>query len=122
MAVQMVETNPGLTSTRVYQNAAALVGSDVTTPLMLPHYADKVVHVFGTFNGQTLTVQGSNETVAAPTDWETLHIVDGTTACAFTAAGIKQVLENCSQIRFSVSAGAGVSLTVIITASTSARR
>ena len=46
---------------------------DTGTPYVCPHYADKCVQVTGTFAATTVTIEGSNEIIATPTLWNTLH-------------------------------------------------
>lgn len=60
----------------------------------------KSVQATGTFDSATLTMQGSND----GSTWATLT-TDGSTACTFTAAGVKNVFENTRFIRPSVGTG-----------------
>ena len=53
---------------------------------------DRCVQLFGGTVG-TLFVEGSNAIATTANAWATLHLVDGTTACSMTTAGIRQVLE-----------------------------
>lgn len=79
-------------------------------PFMLP---DKSIHVFGTFGGGTLTIQGSNQ-AASVSAFHTLNDANGN-AMAFTTSVIEQVLENTRFIRPRVTtAGAALSLTAIL--------
>ena len=79
--------------------------------VLLGHYNDKSLHVYGTFGGATVTFEGSNED--APSS-EAVGLTDPTqTAISFTAKGLKQVLENPLFIRPVVTGGDGTtSLTV----------
>ena len=77
-----------------------------------PFMADKTIHVFGTWDTATLTIQGSNE--ATTTDWQTLSDVHGT-SLALTADGIYTIAENPAGIRPLVSSvGASTDLDVIM--------
>jgi len=78
---------------------------------VLPGAADRSVHVFGTFGGGTITMQGSNQKV--PTDWQTLHDSGGD-PLTFTTAGILAVDENVLHYRPLLSGGSGSSVNVII--------
>jgi hypothetical protein len=71
---------------------------------MLGHYNDKCLHVWGTFGGATMTIQGSNED--APTN--PIALTDPTqTSIALIVAGIKQILENPLFIRPKITGGDG---------------
>lgn len=71
---------------------------------LLAHYGDKCLHVFGTFGGATVILEGSNEDV--PTN--AAQLTDPTqTVIALTANGIKQVLENPLWVRPRISGGDG---------------
>ena len=65
---------------------------DVGQGLALPRLADKTVQFLGTFDSATATLKGA----CHPTDptYATLNDADDGAALSFTAAGIKQVLEN----------------------------
>ena len=76
-------------------------------------YPDKSLHVFGTFGaGGTLKGQGTNE-ITAPGNWYSLNDPQGN-ELSFTAAKIEQVLENSFLFRPYLSAGTGVTLTVLL--------
>ncbi len=73
-----------------------------------PMYATKSVAVTGTFDGATVTMQGSID----GTNYVTLHDQQGNN-CAFTTAGIKNILENPPFIKPVKTGGSGAeSLTV----------
>jgi hypothetical protein len=75
-------------------------------------FADRAVQVIGTFGGGTITMQGSND---GGTTWSSLHMVDGSTACAFTSAGINAILEVPALIRPALTGGDGTtSLTIYL--------
>jgi predicted amidohydrolase len=81
----------------------------------MPGWADKSVHVFGSFGGATIAIQGSNEVV--PTNWSTLREASGAPATdqlSFTALDIKQVLEVTRWIRPLLTGGAASSVTVLL--------
>ena len=76
-------------------------------PIELTEFADRSVQVDGTFNGGTLTVEGSNDGLV----YLPLSDPQGN-ALAFTSAKIEQVQEMTRFIRPRVTAGTGVSLNV----------
>jgi hypothetical protein len=81
----------------------------------MPGWSDRSVHVFGTFGGATVTIQGSNELV--PTNWVTLAAAgDATEDMTYTANDIKQLLEVSRWVRPLLSGGAGSSVTVLMLA------
>ena len=94
---------------------------DTGTPYVCPHYADKCVQVTGTFAATTVTIEGSNEIIATPTLWNTLHDPSDN-ALAFAAAGIEQIVENPMQIRPSAASGSGEGLVVRMVVNSVARR
>jgi len=76
-------------------------------------YPDKSIHVFGTFGaGGAIKAQGTNE-VTSPSNWYNLNDPQGA-EISITAAKIKEILENVYQFRPYLSAGTGVTLTVIL--------
>ncbi len=89
----------------------ALTTADPTgDALNSPGNPDRAVQVSGTFGGATMTLQGSCQ--ATPTVWATLHDPSGADL-AFTAAGLKAVLENPTHIRANLTAvGVGASIAV----------
>ena len=89
-----------------------LTESDTALPVSVPFSADRSVHVVGTFGGATITMQGTNET--APTNYETLTNIDGTTACTFTAAALQQIEENTVWIRPSSASGSSSDVDVYL--------
>lgn len=85
------------------------------------HLNDVSVHAYGTFDGATLTIVGSNE-VSSPANFQTLHKVDLTNA-TMSANGTMQVLESMQHFRPQVSGGtANTSLTVILKFTSQDRR
>lgn len=97
-----------------------LASGDTGLPVKI-QTVDDTVHVFGTFDGSTLTMQGSNDPAAAPdnassasANWATMQD-NGDNALTFTAAGMKVIAPNPVYIRPSNSTGDGsTSVTVII--------
>lgn len=85
---------------------AGLLAGDDGQPLLMAHYGDKCLHIFGTFGGATVGIEGSNEdTLTAPND---VGLTDPTqTLIALTGKGIKQILENPLWIRPKVTGGDG---------------
>jgi hypothetical protein len=91
----------------------ALATGDDGTPEQSAHFADRSVQVFGTFAAGTVIIEGSNE--ATPTTWATLTDPAGL-PISFTAAGLKQVVENARHIRPRVTGGAASGMSVILVA------
>jgi hypothetical protein len=86
-----------------------LGNADTGVGVNIPRWADRTVHVTGTFGGATILIQGSNNN----TDWLTLNDNAGV-ALSFTAAGMKVILENPLYIRASSSGGTGTDVDVLI--------
>lgn len=86
----------------------ALVEGD-TNPLPFEEveYADRSVQVVGTFNGGTVTIEGSNNGI----DWQALTDPQGNNL-SITAARIEQIQELTRFVRPRVTAGTGVSVNV----------
>jgi hypothetical protein len=79
-----------------------LTGGDTGTPFEYAKFSDKTAHVFGTFNGGALTMEGSNEDVAA-TNWATLTDNQGADIVLTTDA-MKLIAEDPRVIRPSAGA------------------
>lgn len=95
-------------STWAHLVSASLDGDPLPSNWM--DYSDRSIQVLGTFNGATVTIQGSND---QGTTWATLNDAFGT-ALTFTTAGIKQLTEVCAFMRPLVSAAGGsTDLTVV---------
>ncbi|MDE2233765.1 MAG: hypothetical protein KGJ90_06725 [Patescibacteria group bacterium] len=104
-----------------------LGGADSGQMAQLPRFADKCVHVFGTFGAGTVTLYGSNDP-AAQTDYNNGTLFGSKTASwialtdtlgnniALTSAGLKPILEDPLYILPVVTGGTGSNLTVIICA------
>jgi hypothetical protein len=87
---------------------AALVEADIDpSPIELVEFADRSVQVVGTFNGGTITIEGSNN----GTDWVPLTDPQGNNL-TFTAGKIEQIQELTRYVRPRVTAGTGVSVNV----------
>lgn len=69
----------------------------------------KGVQVTGTFNSDTLTMQGSND----KTNWFTLKDINGNDV-TFTAAGGKSIGTPCLYIRPSDGGSSGITLTIAL--------
>lgn len=76
-------------------------------PTEFAEYADRSVQAAGTFGGATINLQGSNDGA----NYANLSDPQGV-AIAFTAAGIKQVLEATKHARPAITGGTGSSITV----------
>ena len=88
---------------------ASVTNADTCHPVSYPEYADRSIHVSGTFDGATVQIQGSNNggasfaALADPTE----------TVISITSERIKAVLENTGQIMPVITGGGGAqSLTV----------
>lgn len=98
---------------------ASLKNGDTGEPLLWPAYADKSVHVKGTFGaGGSLQLEGSNDVDVTP-DWVVLRDPRaGSNKLTFTVAAgadIQQIMENTYFIRPNVTAGDGTTdLTVTV--------
>ena len=82
-----------------------LGASEAGLPAVVPHKADKTVHVYGTFGG-AVQIEGSLEDIGAPAHWEVLRDPQGTLLSGLTARTLKAILENVYLIR--PVSGAGV--------------
>ncbi len=79
-------------------------------PLQITRRTDRSVQVQGTFDGCTVTIQGSLD----GTNWHTLNDLQST-ALTFTSARLEGVSEVCTYIRPLVSAaGASTSISVYL--------
>lgn len=84
-------------------------------------FTDVTIHAYGTWDGATLIMQGSNE-LDTPTSAITLTD-PGMTAISMTADAMESLMQNPVQFRPSIStAGASTSLTISVRMSTGARR
>lgn len=86
-----------------------LTEADTATPVEMTEYADRCVQVGGTFNGGTVVIEGSNDGVT----YFTLNDVQAS-AISKTAAALEQIAEVPRYTRPRVSAGTGVSLTIML--------
>ena len=89
----------------------ALGQNEAGSAVELPEYADMTVQVVGTFNGGTVTIQGSNDGAT----WATLND-PSSAALTFTSTRIEGILENPRYIRPSNSDTASMDIDVYLTA------
>lgn len=80
----------------------AVDGTDTGAAVDLGGYPDRTVTVTGTFNGTTITIQGSNDNSV----WQTLSDPAGI-ALTFTAAGVKVIAEATQYVRQTSAGGGG---------------
>lgn len=80
-----------------------LLQGDTGAWMETAHYGDKTLHVYGTYGGATVTLQGSNENT--PSNGFALTTPTG--ALSFTSNDGAQVLENPLHIRPVVTGGDG---------------
>jgi len=104
----------GVSDGSLYQSTWALVTATADgVPFECPEWADRTVHVSGTFGGATCTIQGSNDN----SNWFSLHQAHDGSVAAFTAAGMCAILENPRYIRPNLTvAGVGATVNVILLA------
>lgn len=82
-------------------------------PVQANQWADRTFQVVGTFGTATCAIEGSND----GTNWFTLSNAAGATAAAFTAAGLKAIIELPRFIRPNLTTpGIGATLTVTLLA------
>lgn len=96
MATIAVKKTSGQDPDVVYLWETIVQGSLDGAAIEVPGYADRSVQVTGNFSGPaTLTMQGSND---GGTTWASLTDPQGN-AIAFTAAGLKQIMELTKEVR-----------------------
>lgn len=87
-------------------DGTALLQGDDGAWVLLGHYNDKSLHVYGVFGGATVTFEGSNED--PPTTGNAVGLrTPSETLISFTAKDIRQVLENPLFVRPKVAGGDG---------------
>jgi len=90
---------------------AALTAGDTGSPVSGAASADKTMQLFGTFDGETMTMQGAMAVAGTYID---MNDPQGN-SMAYTSADMEVILENPLYIRPSVSSGGGTtSLTVYV--------
>lgn len=108
MATVPLTRTPTQSSVAFVATWTPLATGDVGAALPFSQYTDKSVQVFGTFDGATLRVEGSND----GENWATLTDPQGNDLL-ITSAKIEMVTEATAHIRpFVVGGGASTSLTV----------
>lgn len=87
---------------------ASLASGDVGLPVDMSHLPDKTVHVVGTFNTATVSLQGSNvgDGIDTATGFVILNDPQGNTL-GFSAAGVDAITQLTRWIRPSIGAGGG---------------
>ena len=91
---------------------SGLAGSDTGDIVFAGGFNDKSVHVFGTFDGATVTINGGN--VDDVTNTVALKDYAGS-ALAFTVAGVNSIRDNIAYIHPVVTGGGGsTDLTVVV--------
>lgn len=129
----MVDTNRAGTYTQTSEKYVSQItwtlldGDDTGTPVKVCNISDKCVQIYGTFGGSTVTIEGSNDTRADPSDadhanaqYATLNDLAGV-AISKTATAMSQILENPLWIRPKTAGGTGASITVVIIGNKNAR-
>lgn len=90
---------------------ANITEADVSLPeVELPEYGDRSVHIFGTFNGGGVSIQGRNSTAATA---QTLVDPQGNPITK-TAEALEQLLELTRYVKPKVTSGTGVDVTVVM--------
>lgn len=109
MATTATTTNLGKLD-QVFTHAWAFTSNETGDKVEVP-IGDRSVQMAGTWNGATVSLQGSND----GTNWATL--TDGLgNSIALTADGLKQVCEITRYIRAKVTSGSVTSVTVTVLA------
>lgn len=107
LTVSIKDVGTGDGSTKLY-TYTGLSEEDVTPPVIeSPEWGDRSIQVAGTFNGGTVSFQGSNDGIT----WATLNDPQGN-ALTFTASRIEQLLEIALYMRAVVTAGTGLNINV----------
>ena len=112
----MTEITPNVETdrTRVFIEWRNIGSGDTVTAIDISQFSDKTVHVFGTFDGSTINMLGSNDT--SKTEWFPLVDPQGT-AISFSSNGGEVILENTRFIKPDpASLGASTDITVAICA------
>ncbi len=95
-----------------------LLSGDDGQAASIPGASDKAVHVFGTFGGTSVAMEGSNE--VTPSNWAALHDANGD-AIAISALGAEVIVENMRHIRPNLTGGNGTTdISVIVLAKSTA--
>ena len=98
---------------------------DTLMPAVVGVFTDKAVgFVVGTAGDGALGLEGTIDPAVTPTTWYTLHDVraGSNTIASVTATSTYQILENCFQVRPTISGTTGANHTVWLIATTPARR
>jgi hypothetical protein len=87
-------------------------GGDTAENIEIPDYADKTIHVYGSFGNSTVTVTGLNDTAASA---QALHRVHDSslTFSALAAETLALLLENPRYITASCAAGTGLKVVIV---------
>lgn len=88
---------------------SGMTGGDDGAPVRYAGAADRTAQVVGTFNGATVTLQGSLD----GSNWASLTDAQGN-AIAMTSAGLEAVTELVRYVRPVVTGGSGASITVML--------
>lgn len=113
MATTVSDRGTGTAHARLIQWAALANNEAGAASPELGHYRDRTIQcVCANYNGNTVTIEGSND----GTNWSTLHDPGGNNL-TFTANGIKAILEAPLFVRPSVNnAGAATGINVMLLA------
>ena len=84
--------------------------NDICTPLQLPQYTSKSVHVFGTFGSSTVVINGSNN---GGVSFVPLDDPNGV-AISISSENIEQISQNTQQVQPAISGGTLASVTIIM--------
>jgi hypothetical protein len=91
----------------------ALANGESGDAIIAPNLTDATVHMYGTFGGGTLALQGSNDTAAGTSNWFTLSEPDGTLISGISSIDGAQILESPYQFRPVVTGGGGTTDLVV---------
>lgn len=86
---------------------AGLTAGDVGDWVLLGHYADKCLHVYGVVGGAVVTLEGTNEDISAGSSYSVPLNDTLQNPIAINVTGMRQVLENPLYVRPVISGGDG---------------
>lgn len=85
-----------------------LRAGDTGVPLILPRYSDKSVHIYGTWDGATVTLKGGNDPLLS--DMEDIYDFEGTVITQTVNRSPWVILPNVYAIKPVITGGGGSSL------------
>lgn len=102
----------GATQRITWESLGVAAANDTGSPVFAPDHAFKEVQVIATYDGATVTIEGSLD---GGTTWATLNDVQGNALTYTTGSRIEKVQETCAMIRPAISSvGANTDVKVIL--------